>query len=172
MPNGLRGDSNSRGRIRAAIGVEGFSDRECQGERNMSKLKLGLIPAGEPCPFLDSCVFRQDWCPGSKDGIRLRDYSCAAARAFDLPEENMSESNPIGYLCYGKRVICPRCRDTLSTGEYRESPAQPVKLYRENIYPYRQKCHYCGGCMCEGQTESWPELFQKPDTEYAEDMRW
>lgn len=120
MPNGLRVDSNSRGRIRVAIGVEGFSGPECQGDHS---------------------------------------------------EERMNESDPIGYLCDGKWVLCLHCGDNLAEAGI-EYSAQPVKLYHVNVYPYRQTCHNCGGCMCEGQSEAWCELFPKADTEYAEDMRW
>lgn len=49
----------------------------------MSKLKLGLIPQGEPCPFLSDCGLRIGRCP-TKEQPKQVDYSCAAARLWDL----------------------------------------------------------------------------------------
>lgn len=68
----------------------------------MSKLKDGNIPAGQPCPFLKDCSFKTANCPGytlpglSKyPRLNPKDYSCAAARAWDmaglLPKQEPSQ---------------------------------------------------------------------------------
>jgi hypothetical protein len=58
----------------------------------MSKLLvLGLIPAGASCPFLDNCKFKVHTCPGSMNGVKGRDFSCAAARMFDMLAERESK---------------------------------------------------------------------------------
>lgn len=50
----------------------------------MGKLVNGLIPAGTVCPFLDKCKFKVHTCPGADNGVKPRDFSCAAARLFDM----------------------------------------------------------------------------------------
>lgn len=49
----------------------------------MSKLVDGLIPKGQECPFLKDCGFRKETCPSAQKP-RARDFSCGAARAWDL----------------------------------------------------------------------------------------
>ncbi len=39
----------------------------------------GLVPAGDPCPFLDKCKFKVHQCP-TDTNIKATDYFCAAAR--------------------------------------------------------------------------------------------
>lgn len=46
---------------------------------NSHGLKLGLIPANQPCPFLDKCKFKVHTCP-TEEKPRSNDFSCAAAR--------------------------------------------------------------------------------------------
>jgi hypothetical protein len=60
---------------------------------SVSKLVAGLIPAGVACPFLDSCKFKVHTCPGSMNGVKTNDFSCAAARLHDLIAK--PELNPI-----------------------------------------------------------------------------
>lgn len=58
-----------------------------------SLLSEGLIAAGTACPFLENCRFRVHQCPGSENGVRGRDFSCAAARLHDTiskPETSSS----------------------------------------------------------------------------------
>lgn len=50
----------------------------------MSKLVNGLIPAGTVCPFLDKCKMKVHTCPGADNGVKPRDFSCAAARLHDM----------------------------------------------------------------------------------------
>ncbi len=46
----------------------------------MSKSLLnGLVPAGDPCPFLDKCKFKVHQCPTIVN-TKPTDYFCAAAR--------------------------------------------------------------------------------------------
>lgn len=52
-------------------------------EKNKSLLVDGKIPAGKACPFLASCPAKIDRCP-SDDKLKEVDYSCAAARAYDM----------------------------------------------------------------------------------------
>lgn len=48
-----------------------------------SLLKDGLIPKGEPCPFLKDCGLRVGRCPTAEQPKPV-DYSCAAARLHDM----------------------------------------------------------------------------------------
>lgn len=52
-------------------------------EKNKSLLVDGKIPAGKACPFLTNCPAKIDKCP-TDDKLKEVDYSCAAARAYDL----------------------------------------------------------------------------------------
>jgi hypothetical protein len=47
----------------------------------VSKLKVGLIPAGKPCPFEKRCHM-DDRC--KRGAVMSKDFSCALARAFDI----------------------------------------------------------------------------------------
>lgn len=46
---------------------------------NSHGLKLGLIPANTPCPFLDKCKFKVHTCP-TEEKPKPNNFSCAAAR--------------------------------------------------------------------------------------------
>ena len=50
---------------------------------NSNGLKNGKIPAGKPCPFLDSCSSRNEDCP-SDDNLKEKDFPCPAARAHSI----------------------------------------------------------------------------------------
>lgn len=49
--------------------------------RYKSKLKNGLIPEGEKCPFDDRCFTRPETC---SHGPFENDFSCGLARFFDM----------------------------------------------------------------------------------------
>lgn len=76
----------------------------------------------------------------------------------------MEKHVPVGYLKPrrgGYEVICPQCdkviRDeALASGE-RAVAYTPI--YKENIYPYRQRCSGCGETIVKGQSTAWPELY-------------
>lgn len=54
----------------------------------MSQLNLdGNIPAGEPCPWHDRCAICWAACP-TPNNLKEVDYSCGAARSFDLVERD------------------------------------------------------------------------------------
>jgi hypothetical protein len=65
----------------------------------MSVLKNGLlIPAGVMCPFVDGCEFKYvacngDGCPFAKGYTSDLNFSCGAARFFDLLEEREDVSD-------------------------------------------------------------------------------
>lgn len=48
-----------------------------------SLLVQGLIPKGQPCPFLQDCGLRVGRCPTQEQPKQV-DYSCAAARLHDM----------------------------------------------------------------------------------------
>lgn len=56
-------------------------------EKNKSLLVGGNIPAGKACPFIKDCPGKSARCP-SEDNLKEVDYSCAAARAFDMINTN------------------------------------------------------------------------------------
>jgi hypothetical protein len=66
--------------------------------KNQNGLVNGLIPKGEPCPFLKECGLKNERCPTKAKPNNLYDYSCAAARAWSLIQEcdNGSIRNIIG----------------------------------------------------------------------------
>ena len=64
----------------------------------MSKLTAGLIPASTPCPFLDKCKFKVHTCPGVDGKTKPNNFSCAAARAFDMAEKADQEHPGAGGL--------------------------------------------------------------------------
>lgn len=53
----------------------------------MSHLINGNIPKGTACPFLVKCGLKTDNCP-SADKPNTHDYSCAAARAWNMMGED------------------------------------------------------------------------------------
>lgn len=68
----------------------------------MSKLVAGLIPAGTVCPFLDNCKFKVHQCPGSDNGVKTKDFSCAAARLHDMIANSESHS---GFAATAKSLV-------------------------------------------------------------------
>jgi alcohol dehydrogenase class IV len=63
---------------------------------NDSRLKAGKIPANTVCPFRAGCAFAQDtdahhsMCHHQGEDHPI-EYSCGAARAFDLMERNRTK---------------------------------------------------------------------------------
>jgi hypothetical protein len=55
--------------------------------RDSNGLVQGMIPAGQPCPFLSRCKFKVHTCPGVDGKTKGNHFSCAAARAFSLITE-------------------------------------------------------------------------------------
>ena len=55
--------------------------------KNQNGLVNGLIPKGSPCPFLKECGLKNERCPTKAKPNNLHDYSCAAARAWSLIQE-------------------------------------------------------------------------------------
>lgn len=49
----------------------------------VSLLVQGNIPAGQPCPFENTCKMRVERCPTSHN-LKDIDFSCAAARLQDM----------------------------------------------------------------------------------------
>jgi hypothetical protein len=51
----------------------------------------GLVPAGDPCPFLDKCKFKVHQCP-SDSNIKTTDYYCRVvtihAKLAELDEKS------------------------------------------------------------------------------------
>lgn len=66
--------------------------------KNSNGLVAGLIPAGQPCPFLNKCKFKVHTCPGAENGTKANNFSCAAARAFSLIAEAEKEQPGSGSL--------------------------------------------------------------------------
>ena len=58
---------------------------------NTNGLVDGLIPIGEPCPFLAKCGLKDDRCP-TKEKPKLVAYSCAAARGWSMCENDAKEN--------------------------------------------------------------------------------
>jgi hypothetical protein len=54
---------------------------------NASLLVLGNIPKGTECPFRAKCGFAQDDTCNHRGKDHPCDYSCAAARAFDISHQ-------------------------------------------------------------------------------------
>ena len=54
---------------------------------NTNGLVDGNIPKGQPCPFLSKCGLKNERCPTKEKPNNLYDYSCAAARAWSLCQE-------------------------------------------------------------------------------------
>ena len=44
----------------------------------------GLIPKGQPCPFLKACGLVNESCPTAENPNHKYNYSCAAARAHSM----------------------------------------------------------------------------------------
>ena len=77
-------------------------------------LVKGLIPAGQPCPFLSKCNFKVHTCPGVDGKMKPNNFSCAAARLHSMVEENKAHELPI-------------MRRVLEKGfEENENPAPPI----------------------------------------------
>lgn len=66
--------------------------------KNQNGLVQGLIPKGEPCPFLKECGLKNERCPTKAKPNNLHDYSCAAARAWSLIQE-CPNGTLIGIIC-------------------------------------------------------------------------
>ena len=50
---------------------------------NENGLKNGLVPAGKPCPFTETCNRVNEGCP-SVQKPHASDFSCALARAHSM----------------------------------------------------------------------------------------
>lgn len=69
------------------------------------------------------------------------------------------EPDPVvGTLRHG-RAICPSCAPV--PGPDDDAVADVARLWRSNIWPYRQSCAECGAVMVSGLSD-WPELFEVP----------
>lgn len=64
--------------------------------RDANGLIQGMIPAGQPCPFLNRCKFKVHTCPGVDGRTKGNHFSCAAARAFSLITEAEKEQPGAG----------------------------------------------------------------------------
>lgn len=54
----------------------------------MSHLVNGNIPKGTACPFLAKCGLKTDNCPSTEKTNPQYDYSCGAARAWNMMGED------------------------------------------------------------------------------------
>ena len=53
----------------------------------------------------------------------------------------------LGYFALTGDVLCGSCYVTISE---RDPRSVPVRIYRENIHPYKQDCHNCGVILYDG----------------------
>lgn len=60
-------------------------------EIRVSHLKDGKIPVRTVCPFREQCIIAQEGSCHHQGINHEREYSCGAARAFDLIERNSNE---------------------------------------------------------------------------------
>jgi hypothetical protein len=58
----------------------------------VSLLVNGNIPAGQPCPFANTCHFKFERCP-TEDNVKMVDFSCAAARLQDMIQQRDPSSD-------------------------------------------------------------------------------
>jgi len=65
----------------------------------------------------------------------------------------------IGYLVCAKVVLCRACGDAGYQTHTSSHTVTWARLWKDNILPYRQKCHRCDKVMVGGQSWSWRELF-------------
>lgn len=68
-------------------------------------------------------------------------------------------SNHIGHVfnnAGGRVVWCECCYRNFNGNTHPSS-----KLYKENVFPYKQTCHSCGNILVFGKTEAWVELYPK-----------
>jgi hypothetical protein len=78
---------------------------------NENGLVNGLIPAGEPCPFLDRCKFKVHTCPGVDGKMKVNHFSCAAARLHSTIRTN--DQHPLPML----RGIVEKPADPFTSNE-------------------------------------------------------
>jgi len=50
----------------------------------MNLLSEGKIPKNTICPFTERCSFKSKICPTSEETMKIRDFSCAAARLHEM----------------------------------------------------------------------------------------
>ena len=68
---------------------------------------------------------------------------------------------PIGYLIplkQGWGIRCIYCEVERQGAAWMTKDGQTVKMFHENVYPYRQTCMTCHRVLVEGR-KGWPELF-------------
>lgn len=67
-----------------------------------------------------------------------------------------TEERPIGFLAVkpgerGYRVVGMCCAA--------KAEHTPSRVWRVNVWPYKQTCRACGRTLVSGATLAWPELF-------------
>ena len=74
------------------------------------------------------------------------------AQQASAQQRDSTGSTPVGFLVDGDMIVC----QSHTTIGYSRVP-----IYHDNIYPYKQSCGICGKLLVAGQTEAWPELFNR-----------
>ena len=95
------------------------------------------------------------FCPTHRDCVRVDDCPIC------YPDTTQTQQGHCAWLYSAQHVLCDECAQSPKSNAAYAYFSYEASLHHESIDRYQQTCHHCNESVHIGQSEAWPELFDK-----------